>query len=266
MKILTTLFNYPLKPHDYNELHEVFLLSCKKHMPDVEVVTLKLQVPIVRDNKRPGCWVNTVKLREMVKYVETCNDDIILADCDMLCTAPAYDAFKEDFDIAVTFKDKPQGRCPLNGGIIFVKNTPLAHDWLKKLSEVNDQMYSNKSFHDEWMAKYFGMNQAAMGYMIENSGHLAKVVRYSTQKWNNCDYDWVNFNEETVFVHVKGPLREAIFQRVGYSDHAKIMKIWYTYTKDQSFSVKAYEYKDRKSRRPSKNLDARIRDRLRRRR
>ena len=232
-------------------------------MPEVEVVTLKLEVPAVRDGKRPGCWVNTVKLQELSKYIASCDDDVIMADCDMLCTKEAGDIFERDFDIAVTFKDKPQGRCPLNGGIILIKNTPLAHDWILKLSEINDKMYFNKDFHNQWMGKYFGMNQAAIGYMIEASGHEAKVIRLSTQKWNNCDYDWINFNEDTVFVHVKGPLREAIFQRVGYSDHAKIMKIWYTYTKDQSFSVKSYNYADRKSRRPPKNPEARTRGRLR---
>ncbi len=241
MKILTTVFSYPDKPHDYKALHDVFVASCKKHMPDVEVITLNLQVDYVVDGKKPGCWVNTAKLRAIVEYLESCNDDVIIADCDMLCTAPAYHAFDIPFDIAYTRKpENHKTSCPLNGGIIMVRNNAVALDWMKQLVIVNDAMYKNAKFHAEWKKKYYGMNQAAMGFMIESS-HPARVHAYDTLTWNCVDCNWKDFNSDTVFVHIKGELRNAIQNRISYPDVLPIMQQWYSYTDNQKFAQAAID-------------------------
>ena len=171
-----------------------------------------------------------------MKYLESCNDDVIIADCDMLCTAPAYHAFDADFDIAYTRKpDGHKTSCPLNGGIIMVRNNVIAHDWMQQLCMINDAMYANKEFHDTWKKRYYGQNQAAMGFMLE-SNHPARIHAYETVVWNCIDIDWKYFNSETVFVHIKGALRDAIQNRISFPDVEEIMRQWYSYTNNQDFA------------------------------
>ena len=238
MKIITTMFSYEKKNYDYSLMHDVFIKSCNAHCPDVEVITLFLEVSVVNDNKKPGCWTNTAKLREMVKCAETINDDIILADCDMLCTGDFRHAFDIDFDIAYTRKREDHNTsCVLNGGILFIKNNPVARDWLRSLLETNEKMYSDKSFHEYWKKKYYGQVQAAMGCMIE-SNHPARVYAYDTLTWNCVDIDWECFNDNTVFVHIKGRLRESILDHCGYEEHEKIMNEWYKYCENKSYTIK----------------------------
>lgn len=229
MTILTTVFNYPDKPHDYHKLHEVFIASCKKHMPDVDVVTLYLNVPKAKDKRKPGIWTNTAKLRAQADYIKTCNDDVVIADCDMLCMRSAYHAFDKDFDIAYTVKAaNKKTNAPINGGILFVKNTQAAKDWIAELCAVNDRMYNDPDFHNTWRSKYYGMNQTAMGYLVE-TGHKAKLHKYQTVEMNACDPDWINIDKSTVFVHIKGRLRDCVFGTMRRHDLDKIVSIWRGY-------------------------------------
>ena len=238
MTIITTVFEYKDKPFDYKLLHEVFLKSVNKHMPDVRVISLVLDVPQAKDDRKPGLWTNTVKLREQVKTIESIDDDIVLADCDMLCLKTCEDIFNQDFDIGYTVKPlSKMTKSRINGGIIFVKNTQKAKDWMKELLYINNKMYLDPNFHNIWRNKYFGMNQSAMGYMIEASGNKAKTLALPTRIWNAVDCDWRSINIETRFVHIKGKLRNCILNRCGYPWMEGIMRTWYSYTDDLSYEL-----------------------------
>lgn len=272
MKIVTTVFEYSRKPYNYREMHRVFKESCKKHIPTVEFVTIPIYgVTDQKDGKRPGCWSNTVKLREYVRFIDKVNDDVILADCDMLCLQDARHAFEGEFDIGVTMKgDDHKTRCVVNGGIIFVKNTEAAKEWMREFQRINDKMYADEMFHNVWKKKYYGMNQTAMGYMLEMYDK-AIVKEFPTQVWNNCDVNWANINDETVFVHIKSMLRDAIFSGVGYSDYEIAMKAWYEYQKEGAYRILPMSSREAKRRRKQKvvgkiriNPDARTRGKLRR--
>ena len=249
MKIVTTKFKYAGKPFNYDVMHDVFIQSCRKEMPDVDVVTIPIDnVKKVQDNKRPGYLSNTVKLKKYADFVMFCDEDLILADCDMLCNGNAEVVFKElDFDIAITVKNPGHGtRCRINGGIIFVRDTPKAKAWVKEFNEVNEKMYKDEKFHKQWAEKYFGMNQAAMGYMIDASDNEAKVIELPTRTWNNCDPDWDYVTDDTVFIHIKSSLRDAIFSHYGYKDHEKAMQLFYAYTGETDYKIRATTYAKRK--------------------
>ncbi len=273
MKIITTKFKYAGKPFNYDVMHDVFVRSCKKEMPDVEVVTIPIDnVVPKRDGKRPGCLSNTVKLEKYCEYVQGSDDDLILADCDMLCVGDAERAFRDyDFDIAITVKGyNHKSKSRINGGIIFVRNSPGAKAWIKEFTEVNRKMYEDKKFHDIWMKKYFGMNQAALGYMMEEGDkyNKAETIELPTVIWNNCDPDWGNIREDTVFIHIKSSLRTAVFSYKGYKDHEEAMALFYNYIGNPEFSVKDYTYaerkrKERRFRNMSTNPEARTRAKLR---
>lgn len=269
MKIVTTRFKYAGKPFNYKVMHDVFVRSCRKEMPGVKVVTLDIDnVVPKKDGKRPGCLSNTVKLEKFAEYVKGCDEDLILADCDMLCNGDARRAFEDyDFDIAITVKEEGHNtRCRINGGIIFVRNTPEAKAWIAEFNNVNKRMYEDLEFHNKWIKKYFGMNQSAMGYMLETYDK-ARVIELPTVIWNNCDPDWNYITDETVFVHIKSALRDAVFSRVGYLDHEKGMKLFYAYTGNPEYTVKPITYAQRRRKGRKKNYivhsESRVRSRLR---
>lgn len=261
MKIVTTLFEYPDYPHQYKKLHAVLKESCKQNMPGVEFDTIRITGEYIVKGRHIGYSANTAKLTAQNRYIQAASDDIILIDADMMCIGPGYHAFDNDFDIAYTMRTctRPGGPT-INGGVMMIRNTPTAKEWFNALKTVNDYMYQNKDFHDQWNKKYPGMNQSAMGYMITNPNLIAKVHEYKTQEWNAVDCDWDNIDDSTVFVHCKGQLREAIEKNSGPASLAPLVKTWYDFLyetdycsndgQERGYVVKEIPDRSRRIRRP----------------
>jgi hypothetical protein len=232
MKIVTTLFEYPNYPYQYKKLHAVLQESCKHFMPDVEFHTIygRIVESNIKSDRPVGYTANTLKLSAINKYVQTADDDLLIIDADMMCTGPGYHAFDDSFDIAYTMRTKLRPGGPtINGGVMMVSNTQQARDWFQLYEIVNRQMYTNVQFHDRWNKKYTGMNQSAMGYMLEESWLKAGIHEYKTQPWNAVDGDWENIDDSTVFVHCKGQLRKVIVKNSGPATLAPIVKKWYDF-------------------------------------
>lgn len=239
MKIVTTFFEYPDYPHQYEKLHAVLEVSCKKHMPDVEFITLNLKADFESNGRHIGYAANTAKINAQNRYVQQVDDDIILIDADMMCVGQAYHAFDHNFDIAYTMRTKiNSGGASINGGVVMVRNTGNAKNWFNDLTTVNNNLYEDKKLHAYWNRRFPGMNQAAMGFMIYGPGQvqLVRIVEYKTRVWNAVDCDWKHFNEETIFVHCKGRLREAIEKNSGPGVLAPIVKTWYNYLYETDYS------------------------------
>lgn len=216
MTLATVVFNYPDIHFPYQELHDVFRQSFIEHNPDIPFHTIRIDVPIDRSHADAGCWSNTAKLRAWVEFVEHADDDVILADCDMFCLGSAAHAFDEDFDVAYTALTVPQRGRPLNGGIVMIRNSIMGRSWLYALRSINEMMYANPSFHKQWVGKYAGMNQTAMGYMLEKYSDVFTVHAYRTREWNAVDCDWREDLSKTVFVHIKSLLRSGVTTPNGY--------------------------------------------------
>jgi len=206
--ILTVQFDINGYYH-YDRLLEVFERSVRRHMPQAKVESIILPSEERTKDMHCGKWANTKKLRVWADYIEKAKDDIILADCDMIMVKSAEHAFGEPFDIAYTQKTKI-GKVPFNNGIIMVRPTRAAKDFMWRWVEVNEQMYLDKAFHAEWNKKYKGMNQTAFGYLLETGDHNAQLHAYQTREWNAVNSDWAHIDEKTVFVHIKGELRTSV--------------------------------------------------------
>lgn len=228
MQIVTTKFNRG-NSRQYEMLHMVFLKSIALCMPDAEVVTLEMSAPDSAEREgKYGFVANTHKLRKWAEYIEQVDDDVILADCDMLMLQSAEHAFDEVFDIAYTKREFGDGRIPLNGGIIMVRNNDVAKGFIKRWQQVNDEMYVNLDFHKKWKGKYPGMNQAALGYMLEEESEGVRIHAYSTREWNAVETDWGKLQENTVFVHYKGQLRREVFSgRINGGPHSAELMLWH---------------------------------------
>ena len=234
MKIVTVVFDYPEHSHDFNILHNVFKESCRVNMPDVEFVTIHpenikhvIRHPVIHTT-------NTIKLREWNKYIQAVDDDVILADSDMLCHAPGYHAFDEKFDIAYTMREEirrnhHEPRRTINGGIVMVSNTAAAKSWINQMCEINERMYTDHMFHAEWLPKNPGLNQTAMMWMLKASNHPAIIHKYLTKEWNLVDCDWHYVKQDSVFIHCKGALRTAIIKGCGNLELKPIVDEWIEY-------------------------------------
>lgn len=225
MQIVTVQFNKG-NSKTYLVLKKVFKKSVELCMPEAEFVELSIPVPDYDEWPNKGGFVsNTYKLKKWAEYISTVDDDVILADCDMLMLQSAEHAFDEPFDIAVTKTVAPV-RVPVNGGIIMVRNTERAKAFIKRWNEINEQMYANHAFHNEWKHRYPGMNQAALGYMLEVEQALADVHYYTTRQWNATNSDWGKIYEDTVFVHIKGALRREVMTGSVHGPHAPEVLLW----------------------------------------
>ena len=102
MQIVTVQFNYNGGP-DYKKLLDVFRFSCKKYMPEAEFVEYIIEAPKKQKGIAYNFTYNTDKLAIWAEHMRKTKDNVIFADCDMLCTADASSAFDSDFDIASTY-------------------------------------------------------------------------------------------------------------------------------------------------------------------
>lgn len=229
MQIVTVCFDYQDRP-EFGILLDVFRASIKRHMPDVEYVEYRPEPPEY-DGRNHGYLDNTFKLKIWCDHMAKTDKKVIFIDCDMLALRSARHAFKSPFDIAYTAC--PNGyMVPLNGGVIMARPTDKARLFFERLRDVNDQMYNNYEFHKPWQDKYHGMNQSAMGYVLENASSDINILQYRTREWNAIECDWRHINSDTVFCHINKALRRAVLKRVHpCGSITKAMGLWY-YEKD----------------------------------
>ncbi len=219
MRVVTVSFNYAerLRRPDYRKLLLVFEDSLRFHIPDVEIRALRVDPPDHSGAKKMAFLSNHFKLGVWVDEAHQAIADgqnLILADCDMLCTGDPSYVFSQDFDIAYTARND-HTNIPLNGGILFIKPTEAAARFLQAWADVDERMYSDwEGFHRIWRVRYAGMNQASFGYLLENAGvegvEDTTLLDLPTATYNAVNTDWRLIDSGTVFVHIKSDLRKAV--------------------------------------------------------
>lgn len=225
MKIITVSFD-PDKTNFWSRMRKVFVHSVKQHMPGVEVIQHIIPAPAYEQGKAVNLTYNTEKLRIWNDYQQQSKEDTIFIDSDMLCLGDARPGFNGVKDIGITFN--PQGTFPpLNAGVVFAKPTQDAKDFFYQWEYVNKMMYDDKDLHSIWKAKYLGMNQAALGFMIK-SGYHSWIKDLDARIYNVTDPLWSRMTDDAVFVHLKGQLRTALLGNVKpQPPFAKVMQMWY---------------------------------------
>ena len=174
MKIISVQFDY-LGLRKYNILSRVLEYSIKKNCPDADLEMLRINPPGRYPTKR--CFAaNTLKMQKWIEIMEKTNDDIVFLDCDMLVLQDISDIFNNDFDIGLTVRGN--GSIPYNGGVVFAKNTKDAHSFMHLWNKTNIELYNDSKKHNYWRNTkgYAGMNQAALGYLLEEKIYKAKSL------------------------------------------------------------------------------------------
>ena len=191
-------------------------------MPSAEFVEILIPTPTMDTTRFIAS--NTEKLHVWRDYMETATEPVIFADCDMLACGDASSAFNQPFDVAITTMTQPT-RWKYNGGIVFARPTEKARVFFHEWARVNDKMVADPEFHEPYRIKYAGINQAALGWMLENGWSHKELP---CRKYNACAKDWPDIDSETVFIHVKDLLKNMVL--AGKPPHGRLeraMKEWY---------------------------------------
>ena len=227
MTIYTVHFQHDRGP-DFDTLLSVFRSSVREHMPDARFISETIRPPGYNQGQAHSFTNNTAKLEKWIQFMNVVDDDeVILADCDMVALRPAYHAFDQPFDVAVTMQSR-NGKYPMNGGIVFARPTDAARDFFRLWLETNNYLLANQVEHQRWRAKYAGMNQAAFGQMYELDRIRCHLHEYRTNPWNIVDHDWPFMDDDGVFLHIKSELRRLVLSlHKPYGRYAKAMAAWY---------------------------------------
>lgn len=199
MKAVSVVFDYGSQNY-YNRLADVLERSWSANS-DIPLELIRVEPPETAERHR-SFYSNTKKLR---LWRERFDQDTIFVDADMLCLRDPAVGFDLVDDIGFTNRS---GAFPLNGGVIFVKYTKRGKAFMKDFEAVNNRMLTDVKFHKEWQTKYAGINQSAIGYLIETEYTDRNML---PEKFNLCD-SWEDWRG-AYLVHIKGMLRKFCLRR-----------------------------------------------------
>lgn len=157
---------------------------------------------------------NTHKLIDWVRAVDASVDGdlLLICDADLMILRPLDPVWDAQFDVAYTVK-RGRTRLPLNAGVIFLRVNARSRAFFKAWLGMNMKLLGNARLHSEYRKKYAGMNQAALGALLENGGgKLCTLLEIRCEEWNCETATWETYDAKSTprIVHVKGAMRRAL--------------------------------------------------------
>jgi len=211
----------------YIRMARVLEYTARKHCPgwDVRVEQIapvesvgervKIRHLTGKLGSRHGLRTNTDKRGDGVRFGEGCQDgdEIMLVDADTMVMRPLDPVWDLEFDVAYTVKELCP-RLPINGGVVPLRVNERSRAFMRQWLAVNDRLYVNPVEHKRWRDSYGGMNQAALGYMLETGDMPAcQLLELQAAEWNSChERTWRHAHDARI-VHVKSALRRSVFAR-----------------------------------------------------
>jgi hypothetical protein len=187
--------------------------------------------------------VNTYKLAAWRAIVDDAHDgdELVLIDTDTMILAPLDPAFDDaahcvdtrtvaalhampiadrlqfpgdsrSYDVAFTWKTNTT-TLALNGGVVFVRVNARSRALMRAWCDRNDALFANPVEHARYHPRYGGINQAALGSMLERGETAgARVAFLDCRVWNACYGPlWQTAQNGARVLHCKSTLRRALF-------------------------------------------------------
>lgn len=204
---------YRMGSEQYPRLARVLEHTARRHCPgwDIEVVAHDMRV------EKPRCGTeafgyNTAKLDDWCARVERAElgQRVLLLDTDTVILRPLDDVWQLPFDVAYTIRP-PECRLPLNGGVVFLRVSEASRGFMRRWRDENRRMLNDRAYLYRWRRAYGGLNQAALGKVLEESGPEIEVRSLPCEEWNCEDSTWAKFSEATRILHCKSNLRLSLF-------------------------------------------------------
>lgn len=194
--------------------------SARKHNPDWDINVLRIKPALppsplgVQSHSD-----NTAKMTVWKGIIDESQDGdrVLLIDADTMVLRSMTDVWDQDFDMGYT--NKPLARFPFNSGVVFLRVGPKTRRFMEAWEAENIRLLNSPKEHQKWRARYGGVNQAALGAMLENrivSDMKMKIAALPCRDWNNEDSSWKDFVAANPrIVHLKSGLRHSVFSRPG---------------------------------------------------
>lgn len=206
------IFNRPEGDGIYQRLCDVFEYSCGRENVDCHIHKMAVPPKPLSGQQR---WApdNHYKLIEWKKYIEQeshrrSGELILLSDSDMICrNAPSMKDLERTKVIGLTKRVPPARH--FNAGMLVCRLGPELVDFFQEWCARDKELFHNATKHKRYKRKYFGMNQASLGWMLEESHKQRERVEWYSCADMNC-IEPFNTWQSAHFVHVKGPLMRTI--------------------------------------------------------
>lgn len=208
MEIHTWVFDRPGKS-EYSRMCDVYAQSCRQ--AGLRLVVHKIAPP--KDTSGKASWVvdNHYKLKEWVGFVrqEPAGKLLLISDSDMWCReAPPSDYFDQVRCVAFTTRDKGSA-VPINAGMVVIRTGKAATAFFDEWERRDRALFEDAPTHEKYRLKYAGMNQASLGWMLEEA-EWAGITTYLPCRKMNLTVNWAPW-KAAYFVHVKGAFRAGLF-------------------------------------------------------
>ena len=187
-----------------------------------------------RKTKHHRKIVHDARDGELVCLIDT--DTMVLRD---LAAIETYGA-SADFDLAYT-QPAAGAKYRINSGVLFVRISDSVRDFFDRWFLTVQQMLLDEPFHNRWRDFYGGINQAALGYLLESGvagttcgaagGTGIKTLTLACDEWTCEPSSYDRFGEHTRVVHVMGNLRDCCLRRSQPDSRAigRLRDIWKSY-------------------------------------
>lgn len=198
----------------FTRLARVLDFTAGRHCPDWQIRVRPMQWRRFQMYPRASesNVANVQKIADWCDVVETAPDGdcIALLDTDTFVMNPLEPIWAMSFDVAYTARH-PKAPMPINAGVVFVRVSEQTREFFRLWRDENIRMLADGEYHEFWMRRYGGINQASLGAIIHRKPQI-QMLDLPCAEWNCEDTTWSEFDEHrTRIVHVKSGLRRAIF-------------------------------------------------------
>ncbi len=222
----------------FEKLARVLECSARVHCPDWEIQIEKLGRPTgLTSAMGVSAHVdNTHKLERWKAILDQAEDGrpILLIDTDTVILRELEPIWRQDFDVAFTTKPA-DSRFPLNGGVMFVRAGAASRWFLAKWAATNRVFLTDRRYsHNPLRKKFGGINQAALGAVLQQTLPDVRVCELPCSEWNCEDESWQKFGPQTRILHIKSGLRREVLKLYGPRPkfaHADCVQAWKQYEK-----------------------------------
>ena len=219
MKICTVEFIQDKKKDPFPILSKIFHNSFRKHHGSNHEIH-HIRIPFTKNWRdiypfpkkgNKGFVFNNLKLKYWVNFLKTkctMGDNVVLSDLDMMFRSSIDSAFIDDFNIGLTQSNLQS--LPINAGVVFVKVSPEAIKFFEKWNEIDNVFFfEDQDLHFKYLLRFGGMNQASLGYTLENFSNSAIIKYLPSKEWNCYGADLPKSLTENSpkIIHLKDNLR-----------------------------------------------------------
>ena len=218
MIFVSTFFDREPK---YRKLLNICYNSAKEKMPNTEFHILSIVLPrygYCRDKIVNHDWDTYYAFMAKISHAIELNDNILMADSDIIFTGSVNSVWQKDFDIAITTRNH---KCKYNTGIVFIKPTREAKQFLRVWKQHTREIakrYNIREFR-QWM----GIDQASLHKTIQEKIPV-KLIELPCHIWNAEQTSWKDITKETKVIHIKSGLRRIYFDEERMSQKHEFLR------------------------------------------